>query len=120
MQMGSLDLFVLKICRYNVVFFGLAFIMLGLFNFVFLTQYYKDGYKIGMPFSISCVVTSIYVIDLETLDHIIPYMKDVCESVTAEAMIKQIPVLIVGIIIYATITVLAYKKSAVSFEKLDI
>ena len=104
----------------NVAFFGLAFIMLGMFNFIFLTQYYKDGYKIGMPFAISCVVTCIYVIVVEILDHVIPYMKDVCESVTAEAMIKQIPVLIVGIIIYATITVLAYKKSAVSFEKLDI
>ncbi|WP_243124579.1 ABC-2 transporter permease [Clostridium sp. AWRP] len=34
----------------NVAFIGLSFIMLGLFNFILLTQYYKNGYKIGVPF----------------------------------------------------------------------
>jgi hypothetical protein len=104
----------------NVAFIGLAFVMMGLFNLIFLTQYYKSGYKIGMPFAISSMVICIYVIVVETMDHVVPYMKNVCESVTAESMIKQIPILISGIIIYVAITVLAYKESANSFEKLDL
>jgi len=104
----------------NVAFFGLAFVMLGLFNLVFLTQYYKSGYKIGIPFVLSNVVIWIFIIIAETLDHIVSYMKTICESVTGENMIKQIPVLIVGILIYTAITILAYKKSADSFEKLDL
>jgi hypothetical protein len=104
----------------NVAFFGLAFVMLGLFNLVFLSQYYKSGYKIGIPFVLSSVVIAIYVIVVEVLDHIVPYMKTVCESGTAENMIKQIPVLIAGILLYSVITILAYKKSADSFEKLDL
>jgi len=103
-----------------VAFFGLAFVMLGLFNLVFLTQYYKSGYKIGIPFVLSNVVIWIFIIIAETLDHIVSYMKTICESVTGENMIKQIPVLIVGILIYTAITILAYKKSADSFEKLDL
>lgn len=104
----------------NVAFIGLAFVMMGLFNLIFLTQYYKSGYKIGMPFAISSMVICIYVIVVETMDHVVPYMKNVCESVTAESMIKQIPILISGIIIYVAITVLAYKESANSFENLDL
>ncbi len=104
----------------NVAFFGLSFVLLGLFNLVFLTQYYKSGYKIGVPFVLSNVVIWIFIILAETLDHIVPFMKTVCESVTAENMIKQIPVLIIGILFFATVTILAYTKSAKSFEKLDL
>jgi hypothetical protein len=104
----------------NIAFIGLSFVLLGLFNLVFLTQHYKSGYKIGVPFVLSSAVICIYIIIAEVLDHVVPYMKSVCESVTAEALIKQIPILIVGMIFYVAITVLAYKKSADSFEKLDL
>jgi len=50
----------------------------------------------------------------------VAYMRDYCDSVSIENKIKQIPVLLLGIIIYTAITLLAYKKSADSFDKLDL
>ncbi|MCB2359141.1 ABC-2 transporter permease [Clostridium estertheticum] len=104
----------------NVAFIGLSFIMLGLFNFIFLTQYYKSGYKIGVPFLKSTTMMVIYIVIAEFMLRVIPYMRDYCDSVRIEDQIKQIPVLILGIILYIVITFLAYKKSADSFDKLDL
>jgi hypothetical protein len=104
----------------NVAFIGLSFIMLGLFNFIFLTQYYKSGYKIGMPFVQSTTMMVVYIVAAEVMLRVIPYMRDYCDSVTTENQIKQIPVLLLGVIIYIAITLMAYKKSADSFDKLDL
>jgi hypothetical protein len=56
----------------------------------------------------------------EVMLRVIPYMRDYCDSVSTENQIKQIPVLLLGIIVYTAITLLAYKKSADSFDKLDL
>ena len=104
----------------NVAFIGLSFIMLGLFNFIFLTQYYKSGYNIGVPFFQSSIMMVIYIVVAEVMLRVIPYMRDYCDSISIEDQIKQIPILLLGVIIYTAITFLAYKKSADSFDKLDL
>jgi len=104
----------------NVAFIGLSFIMLGLFNFIFLTQYYKSGYKIGVPFVQSSTMMVVYIVIAEAMLRVIPYMRDYCDSVSIENQIRQIPVLFLGVILYTAITLLAYKKSADSFDKLDL
>ena len=104
----------------NIAFIGLSFIMLGLFNFIFLTQYYKSGYKIGVPFIKSTAMMVIYMVVAEIMLRVIPYMRDYCDSVSIENQIKQIPVLLLGVILYTAMTLLSYKKSADSFDKLDL
>lgn len=104
----------------NIAFIGLSLIMLALFNFIFLTEYYKSGYNIGMPFVKSSIMMTVYITAAEVLIRVVPYMRNYCDSVSAENQIKQIPVLVLGIILYGLITLLAYKKSADSFEKLDL
>ena len=104
----------------NVAFIGLSFIMLGLFNCIFLTEYYKSGYNIGVPFAQSSTMMVVYIVVVEVMLRVIPYMRDYCDSVSAENQIKQIPVLLLGIILYTAITMLAFKKSAKSFDKLDL
>lgn len=104
----------------NVAFIGFSFIMLGLFNFIFLTQYYKSGYKIGVPFVKSSTMIFVYIVVAEVMLRVIPYMRDYCDSVSIQNQIKQIPILVLGITLYTAITLLAYKKSADSFDKLDL
>ena len=104
----------------NVAFIGLSFIMLSLFNFIFLTQYYKSGYNIGLPFAKASTMIFVYIVVAEVMLRVIPYMRDYCDSVSTENQIKQIPVLFLGIILYTLITFLAYIKSADSFDKLDL
>ena len=104
----------------NVAFIGLSFIMLGLFNFIFLTQYYKSGYKIGVPFVKASTMMFFYIVVAEVMLRVIPYMRDYCDSVSMQNQIKQLPVLLLGVILYIGITLLAYEKSADNFDKLDL
>ena len=104
----------------NVAFIGLSFIMLGLFNFIFLTQYYKSGYKIGVPFVKASTMMFFYIVVAEVMLRVIPYMRDYCDSVSMQNQIKQLPVLLLGVILYIGITLLAYEKSAYNFDKLDL
>lgn len=39
----------------NIAFFGLSFILLGIFNFLFLSVSYKDVTKVGKAFALSSI-----------------------------------------------------------------
>ena len=64
----------------NLAFLGFGFMLMGLFDLVFLPMHYKNGYDLGKPFVISSIVLFFAIVLLEALDHIVPYMKTVCES----------------------------------------
>lgn len=104
----------------NVAFFGLSLIMLGIFNLVFVAEYYKTGYKIGIPFIKASIIIFFYIAIAEILLRVIPYLSKYCDSISKEDLIMQIPVLILGIVFYSIITVISYKKAVKCFEKLDL
>ena len=52
--------------------------------------------------------------------HIVPYMKTVCESYASADLVRQLPVLLGGMAVYALEVWLAYRKSAARFEKVDL
>ena len=60
------------------------------------------------------------IVLLEMLDHIVPYMKTVCESYAPADLVRQLPVLLGGMAVYALEVWLAYRKSAERFEKVDL
>jgi len=66
----------------NIAFIGLSLIMLGLFNFIFLTEYYKSWYNIGMPFVKSSIMMTVYITAAEVLLRVLPYMRNYCDSVS--------------------------------------
>lgn len=104
----------------NTAFLGLSFVLMGAFNAVFLPMHYKNGYDLGKPFVISSIVLFVAIVLLEALDHIVPYLKTVCESYTSADLVRQLPVLLGGMAVYALEVLLAYRKSAARFEKVDL
>ena len=104
----------------NLAFLGFGFVLMGLFDLVFLPMHYKNGYDLGKPFVISSIVLFVAIVLLEALDHIVPYLKTVCESYTPADLIRQLPVLLGGMAVYALEVLLAYRKSAARFEKVDL
>ena len=104
----------------NTAFLGLSFVLMGAFNAVFLPMHYKNGYDLGKPFVISSIVLFVAIVLLEALDHIVPYLKTVCESYTPADLVRQLPVLLGGMAVYALEVLLAYRKSAARFEKVDL
>ena len=104
----------------NLAFLGFGFVLMGLFNLVFLPMHYKNGYDLGKPFVVSSIVLFFAIVLLEALDHIVPYMKTVCESYAPADLIRQLPVLLGGMAVYALETRLAYRTSCKRFEAVDL
>lgn len=104
----------------NIAFFGLSFVMLGIFNFIFFTKYYKDPSKVGAAFVLSSIAVFFYIMVAETLTHIIPFMRDKLDTSDTQFISEKLIVLFAGLIIYAALTLISYKKSVKSFLKYDI
>lgn len=104
----------------NISFFGLSFIMLGLFNFVFFTNYYKDVNRVGKSFVFGSIVDFVFMAVAETLTHIVPFMRDKLDTPDTIFVKEKLIVLLTGMVIYSALTFFAYKKSVKSFLNYDI
>ena len=104
----------------NAAFLGLGFLMLGLFNRIFFPMHYKNAYDLGKPFLVSSVVLALYVFAAEALQHVLPYLRDVCDSYAWEDQMRQLPVLLGGMLAYALLTLRSCRVSIRRFERADL
>lgn len=104
----------------NIAFFGLSFIMLGIFNLVFFNIYYKDVNKVGKAFGISSAAVFVYMTIAETCVHVVPFVRDYLDTKDTVYLSYKLIVLAAGIIIYVLLSFITYKKSVKNFEKLDL
>ena len=63
----------------NVAFFGLSFIMLAVFNYVFFTGYFSQPDKVGRVFARASIVTFVYIGIAEACTFAVPFFRDVLE-----------------------------------------
>lgn len=104
----------------NVAFYGFVLMMFSVFHIVFLPMFYKTAYKVGKPFIISCIAMLIYVFCIEFFVVPSAQLNSFIDSTLPENLIKQIPVLIIGIGVYIICIIIAYQKSAKNFDKVDL
>lgn len=104
----------------NVAFLGLSLVLLGVFNRIFFPMHYKNAYDLGKPFLLSSLALFFGVLILETLQHILPYLRDVCDSYEASDQLRQLPVLLGGLLLFALFTARSYRLSVARFEKADL
>ena len=101
----------------NLFFLGMALVIFGLFNMVFIGGFFKTAYKLSsfIPYIISAFVT---VGIAEALHHI-PGLEAV-NAFGFDDIALQICLLIAGAVIFAVMTFLSYKKSCSRFEIIDL
>ncbi len=104
----------------NVSFFGVGLLILGLYNVTFFPMHYKTGYDLGKPFVLSAVWQFLFIAVAETLSHIVPYLNTVCQSYAPADQLRQLPLLLAGIAVYAGLTDLAWRRSVKRFEVVDL
>ncbi len=104
----------------NLAFFGFQFGMFAVFNLFFLTGFYKTAHKIGIPLLIAGIVSILYYILAESLVWISNPFQSFLDSTVLSVILKQWPILLIGITIWVCLGYITYKISANRFLKVDV
>ncbi len=104
----------------NTALFGLSFIMMGVFNYVFFTMYYKAPQKVGRSFAWGSVAIFVFMIVAEACVFTVPFFRDRMDTPDPQFIGEKLAVLAVGVALYVLLTAAATKKSEKLFEKLDL
>lgn len=104
----------------NVAFFGLSFVMLAVFNYVFFTSYFSRPDKVGRVFARASIVTFIYIGIAEACAFAVPFFRDVLDTPDPENMGTKCIILAIGAVIYELTSYVVYRISAKKFEALDM
>ncbi len=103
----------------NFAFFGLSLIYFGVYNLVFLSTYFKSGYKSGLALLRGMIAYSVIVMFCEILIAFTP-AKAVLDSLDPSTFGAQLVFLLFGIVFYAGITYAAYRISNKNFENVNL
>ena len=102
----------------NLFALGMAFVIFGLFNAIFVGGFFKTAYKIGPPF-VTYIIVCFVVIGISEALHHFPGLEKV-NAFGTEALSLQVLLLLAGMIAYILITWFSYKKACSNFEKIDL
>lgn len=98
--------------------YGLGLIVYAVFDLVFLTAFYRSGYKAGQAFLCAAVPLALLMAVTESTAHI-PALRWM-DSFQPEHLRMQLPILAAGAACYALLLPLAYRSAARPFEKVDL
>lgn len=104
----------------NIAFFGFAFVIMGIFNIIFFTAYYKDVQKVGRPFVVAAIMQFVFIVLMETMTHLLPFFRDVLDTPDPENLGPKLAALAVGAAAYGGLTYAAYRVGVGRFERLDL
>ena len=102
----------------NLFFLGMAFLLFGLFNLIFIGGFFKTGYKLGKPFVTHIIVCFLLIGIAESLHHI-PGLEAV-NAFGFDHIVLQVSLLLCGTTSYILLTLWAYKLSCKRFEMIDL
>lgn len=102
----------------NIAYYGFGFMICAIFNLILLTQFFKTTYKVGKAFILAIIPAAIGVLIMKVLVHIPKFQW--LDSVEPDIMLKQLPILVIGIIIYIFSMLVAYRVSANRFQQVDL
>jgi len=104
----------------NVAFFGLVFLMFALFNSIFLPVFYKTAFRAGWALTWAGLAITVYILVVEAAIQIVPALKSALDTVDPYAQIRQLPILLAGMLIFAMSMFLSYRRAAARFEKVNL
>ena len=102
----------------NPFFLGMALLIFGLFNVIFLGGFFRTAYNIGKPFLIYIAAGFLTIGIAETLHHI-PGLSAL-NAFGFDHFFLQISLLVCGILLYTVLTYLSYRKACTDFDKIDL
>ncbi|OXM15659.1 ABC-2 transporter permease [Paenibacillus herberti] len=101
-------------------FWGLCFIMLAIFNIIFITMYYKTAYKYGAATFVAIAAAILFAGGAEWLGIKNSFVFDLFKGTGADNLAIQLSILISGIAIFAIFTIIAYHIAIKRFQKVEV
>ena len=102
----------------TVAWYGFGLFLYAVFDLLFLTVFYKSGYKAGKAFILAALPMVILMVAIEAAAHIPALVwMDSCQP---EYLRMQLPILLVGMVSYGALVPFAYRISVKRFEKVDL
>lgn len=102
----------------NLMLLGAGFVLYGVFNLVFFVCLYRSGYKVGAAYLKANLALWPMMLLAEALPHFPSLLW--LNRVDTQANLRQIPILLFGIAVFAVLTMLAYRRSARLYERVDL
>lgn len=102
----------------TVAWYGFGLLLYAVFDLVFLTAFYRSGYKVGIAFLQASIPMVVLMAATEATAHIpaLAWM----DSRQPEHLFRQLPILAVGMVCYGALIPLAYRISVKHFEQVDL
>lgn len=102
----------------NLFALGMALLIFGLFNFIFIGGFFKTAYKFGKPFVVYILAAFLTLGTSEALHHF-PGL-EMLNAFGFEHLILQLGLFGIGALCYVLITLLSYKRACEHFEIIDL
>ena len=102
----------------NLFALGLAFLIFGLFNAVFVGGFFKTAYRFLKPF-VSYIVLCFFTVGVGEALHHFPGL-EALNAFGTEHLGLQLSLLAAGILLFVLLTFVSYKRSCRRFEKIDL
>lgn len=102
----------------TAAWYGLGFFLYAVFDLIFLTAFYKSGYKLGRSFILASIPMIFVMAAIEAAPRVpaLVWM----DSYRPAHLRMQLPILLGGIACYGALVPLAYRISAKRFENVDL
>lgn len=102
----------------NLMLLGAGFVLYGVFNLVFFVCLYRSGYKVGEAY----LKANLALWPMMLLAEVLPHFPSLVwlNRVDTQANLRQIPILLFGMAVFAVLTMLAYRRSARLYERVDL
>ncbi len=101
-------------------FWGLTFVMLAIFNLIFIPMYYKTAYKYGAAVMVAVAAAALFAGGAEWLGIKNEFVYDLFKGSRADDYGIQFSILLVGILLFAALTAAAYRMAYKRFQKVEI
>ncbi|WP_018754262.1 ABC-2 transporter permease [Paenibacillus terrigena] len=101
-------------------FWGLCFVMLAIFNVIFISMYYKTAYKYGGAAAASITAAMLFAGVAQWLGIQNSFISDTFNGSGVDNTALQISILIAGIVIFIAFTMIAYRIAVQRFLKVEI
>ena len=104
----------------NANFFalGMACVIFGLFNWIFVGGFFKTAYKFARPFVTFIIVCFLVILIAEALHHV-PGL-EMLNAFGTDEIALQLILLAAGILVFLLMTTFSCRRACKQFEKIDL